>query len=147
MKKIHIHAVLFWFALLVIALANAIIRETTYKPFLSPYIGMWAHQISSVTGILAFFGAIYIFLKSTKATYTVKDLILIGTMWIVMTLGFETGMNIFLRKLNFREVLATYYFWKGETWIFVLLSLVISPLVADRLLMRKKKDSPHSATG
>lgn len=130
-------SVSFWFILLVLALVNATLRETTYKPFLTPYIGTWAHQISSVTGILFFYAAIYVFLKKMKDSYTKKDLIKAGLLWIFMTTCFESLMNIFLRGLNLQQTLETYYFWKGETWVFVLLSLLISPLVADRILKKK----------
>lgn len=137
MKKIYIKALLFWFILLVTALINAGIRETTYKPLLTPYIGIWAHQISSLTGILLFFFAIYYFLKKNQNQYKNKDLIFIGLIWIIMTLFFETYMNIIIRKLSLNQVLQTYYFWKGETWIFVLLSLLISPFVANKILQKK----------
>lgn len=129
-------SILFWLVLLVVVLVNATIRETTYKPLLTPYIGMWAHQISSVTGILLFFGAIYFFLKRMRDPYTKKDLVKVGCIWVLMTIIFECFMNFFIRKLSVQEVLQTYYFWKGDTWIFVLLSLIVSPLIAQKILKR-----------
>jgi len=122
--------------LLVIAIVNAILREITYKPFLSPYIGIWAHQISSVLGIFFFYFAIYFFLKKQKGKYTKKDLLRVGMTWIVMTIIFECFMNFYYRELSVAEVFETYYFWKGETWIFVLISLLISPLVVDKKLKK-----------
>ena len=138
MKRFYIQAIPFWLILLFVALFNALIRETTYKPLLTPMIGMWAHQISSLTGILLFFSAIYLFLKHTKTPYTRRDLLITGFVWIGMTIVFESGMNMYVRKLTFDEVLQTYYFWKGDTWIFVLISLVVSPLVAERILRRNR---------
>lgn len=137
MSNFYKKSISFWFILLVLALVNATLRETTYKPFFTPHIGTWAHQISSVTGILFFYAAIYVFLKKMKDSYTKKDLIKAGLLWIFMTTCFESLMNIFLRGLNLQQTLETYYFWKGETWVFVLLSLLISPLVADRILKKK----------
>lgn len=137
MKKFYIKSVAFWLVLLVLAFANATIREMTYKPLLSPYIGMWAHQISSITGILIFFGAIYLFLKRIKDKYSRKDLIVVGFIWIMMTFIFEISMNFFIQKMSLGQIVQTYYFWRGETWIFVLLSLIISPLFADKILRKK----------
>jgi len=133
-------AIAFWFVLPVLAIVNAIVRETTYKPLLFPYIGMWAHQISSVTGILLFFGGIYLFLRRMKDSYTKNDLVKVGLMWIVMTFLFETFMNVFVRKLSFEQVLQTYYVWQGETWIFVLLSLLVSPVLIYYLLGKSRQD-------
>jgi len=139
MKHFYLKAVLFWFVLLMLALINATIRETTYKPLLTPHIGMWAHQISSITGILFFFMAIYVFLKSIKDNYSLIDLVFAGLLWILMTIAFETIMNVFIRNLSLNEILQAYYFWTGETWIFVLLSLVISPLIVYKMLNPRDK--------
>lgn len=139
MKKIYLKAVLFWFMLLAAALINAAIRETTYKPILTPYIGIWAHQISSLTGIILFYICIYCFLKRLKTPHTRWDLVLVGALWILMTVVFESLMNAFIRKLSFDQVLQTYYFWRGDTWIFVLFSLVVSPLVADSMLKKERE--------
>ncbi|MFA5857378.1 MAG: hypothetical protein WC867_08505 [Candidatus Pacearchaeota archaeon] len=136
MKRFFIKGILFWFVLLILAILNAVVREATYKPILEPLIGNWAHQISSVIGILIFFIAILIFIKSVKKDYSKKDLIIIGIIWIVMTIIFEVFMNVYIRNLSLIEVVETYYFWRGELWIFVLLSLVISPLVADRWIRK-----------
>ena len=140
MKKFYLKALQFWFILLFVAIINATIRETTYKPLLTPYIGMWAHQISSLTGIFGFFMAIYFYLKNIKDIYSTHDLITIGSIWIVMTIIFESFINMYIRKLSFDEVLQTYFFWKGDTWIFVLLSLLISPLIASSIIQQKRKN-------
>jgi hypothetical protein len=123
--------------LLACAIINALLRELTYKPLLTPYIGSWAHQISSGTGILIFYIAIFLFLKTNKGNYSRIDLANVGFLWIFLTLIFETGMNFYIRHLTLWKVLETYYFWKGETWIFVLLSLLISPFIADKVLAKK----------
>lgn len=128
---------LFWFVLLVLALFNATLREATYKPLLVPHIGIWAHQISSLTGIGLFVGAIYFFIKHIQTKYTDKHWLMVGIIWIVMTLLFETWMNMGIRKLSFTQVLETYYFWKGETWVFVILSLLILPPIINRVLNPK----------
>lgn len=138
MRKFYFKAVGFWLVLSVLAIINAVIRETTYKPWLTPYIGMWAHQISSATGILLLFGAINWFLGRVRGEYDRDDLVKTGMLWIILTIGFETVMNKYYRGLTFSEVLETYYFWRGDTWIFVLVSLVASPLIADKLLKQRK---------
>ncbi len=137
MRKIYFKAILFWFVLLIIALINATIRELTYKPLLEPYIGIWAHQISSITAILFFFIAIFFFIRNSKENFSKKQLITMSSIWILLTILFETLMNFFWRKISLIQTLQTYYFWNGETWIFVLISLVVSPLIIRRILKKK----------
>lgn len=133
----YLKSLAFWFVLLVIAFTNATIRELTYKPLLTTYIGDWAHQISSVTAIVFFYIAIYFFLKKLKNSYTKAQLISSGLTWVVMTITFESFMNMYFRKLSFGEMLETYHFWNGETWVFVLISLVVMPVVIDSRIKRK----------
>jgi len=137
MRKIYFKAILFWFVLLIIALINATIRELTYKPLLEPYIGIWAHQISSITAILFFFIAIFFFIRNSKENFSKKQLIIMSSIWILLTILFETLMNFFWRKISLIQTLQTYYFWNGEAWIFVLISLVVSPLIVRRILKKK----------
>lgn len=140
-KSFYLKSLRFWFVLLIIAIINALIREFTYKPVLTPYIGMWAHQISSLTGIIAFYWAIYFFLKKTKSKPSQKRLVMVGLMWVLMTIIFESLMNTYVRKLSFQQVIQTYYFWRGDTWIFVLLSLLVSPLLAFKKIQKDETNS------
>jgi hypothetical protein len=130
-------SILFWFILLILALFNAALRELTYKPLLSPYIGAWAHQISSIIAIGLFFFAIYIFLRRNFNLYKQKQLIRVGFIWMLMTFIFEVGMNLWVRNLSLAEIMKTYYFWQGEMWIFVLISLLFLPIAANKLLLRR----------
>lgn len=138
MKNFCFKSILFWFVLLAAALLNATVRELTYKPFLEPYIGTWAHQISSLTGIVLFFVVIYIFLKKNRASYKKNDLFFAGTVWLLMTLIFEFFMNFYIRHLSFQEIVKTYYFWQGETWLFVLLSLFFLPILISVMIEKNK---------
>lgn len=64
---------------------------------------------------------------------------MIGLVWVVLTVVFETGMSLYLRGLSMSDVLQAYYFWKGETWIWVLVALFIMPLLIGRKMGRVGK--------
>lgn len=138
MKKFYIKSFLFWFLLLIVALLNATVRELTYKPLLTPIIGNLAHQLSAITAILAFFLVIFLFLKSVNYKYSRTDLLYTGLMWVLLTVLFECFMNFYIRHLSVIEVLQSYYFWKGELWVFVLLSLIISPQICLKINVPNK---------
>ena len=138
MKKIYLHALWFWFVLLLLAIINGIIRDSAYKPLLEPLIGHWAHQISAITGILLFFFAIYLFLKFTKSDYNKLDLLKIGILWLMMTVIFEFAFGYYVRNSSWSEMLGAYYFWKGELWIFVLISVVIIPQICFKMLKNRR---------
>lgn len=64
---------------------------------------------------------------------------MIGLVWVVLTVVFETGMSLYLRGLSMSDVLQAYYFWRGETWIWVLVALFIMPLLIGRKMGRVDK--------
>lgn len=64
---------------------------------------------------------------------------MIGLVWVVLTVVLETGMSLYLRGLSMSDVLQAYYFWRGETWIWVLVALFIMPLLIGRKMGRVDK--------
>lgn len=57
----------------------------------------------------------------------------------MLTVVLETGMSLYLRGLSIGDMLQAYYFWKGETWIWVLVALLTMPLLIGRKMGRVGK--------
>jgi len=129
-----LYSFLFWFVLLALAILNAGIRENTYKRILQPVIGKWAHQISALTAITMFFLAMFVFFSRLSVDYSRSGMWAVGLMWMCMTFVFECVFGRLVRKSSWREILETYYFWKGELWIFVLLSVAVMPRIIYSML-------------
>lgn len=139
MKNFYLKAFLFWFVLLAIALLNAVIRELTYKPALEPYIGAWAHQISAIIASLLFFIAIFFFIRHEKVRHSFGVLLSVGLMWVMLTVIFETLFGLFMQNMSIQEILKAYYFWNGELWILVVITMIISPVVADTIIQTRSQ--------
>lgn len=129
----YLYSILFWFVLLGTAILNALIREKLLKPWLEPSIGRWAHQLSVPTGFTLMLLITMLFLKYQRAPYTASQLWNVGIIWCVMTIIFEFGFGRF-RGLSWTELLAAYYVWKGELWLLFVLSLILMPILAHKLL-------------
>ena len=114
--------------MLMAAIINGGIRDATYKPLLLPYIGRWAHQVSTIILISLFAVIIYYFIKRYKDVLTLKHTIIISTIWFFATLAFEVFMVLVLSNGTVTKMLSAYYIWKGETWVLVPLSLIILPV-------------------
>ena len=133
----YLKTALFWFVLLAIALINAIIRDVTYIPVVEPYIGTWAHQIGAILVSLVIFVAVFLFVRNEKVKHTMGDLLSIGLIWVILTVIFETFLGVVIQQMSIREVLRAYYFWNGELWIVVLITMILSPIVADKIVHSK----------
>ena len=124
-----IRAVLWWVAILTMAILNGILRENCSIPS----IGSFAALMTS--GLIL---SCLIFLVSCVAVpglghLTAAQYWIIGFVWLVMTLIFEFGFGLFVQHKELSELLQAYSFKGGNIWPVVLASTLISPRLAERL--------------
>ena len=118
-----------WFPIIILAFANATIREAVYKRYLSE---LAAHQISTLTlGILA---RIYVWVlrRHLKLQYS-GQAVGVGLMWLVMTVIFETTLGRYVLGNPWSQVLRDYNVLEGRVWPLFLLWLTVSPYVFYRI--------------
>ncbi len=114
-----------WFPMVFIAIANGIIRETAYAKFMSE---LSAHQLSSVTAITLFTFYTF-FCQNLFPLHSSKEAILIGLMWLIMTIAFEFVFGHFIMKNSWVKLFSDYNILKGKIWILVLLALATLPFI------------------
>jgi len=124
-----IRAVLWWVAILIMAILNGILREK----LLIPSIGSFAALMTS--GLIL---SCLIFLVSCIAMpglghLTAAQYWIIGFVWLAMTLIFEFSFGIFVQHKELSELLQAYTFKGGNSWPVVLASTLISPRLAAHL--------------
>ena len=114
--------ILLWFPMLVIAIINGLIREFVFKKFLGD---LAAHQLSTVTLILFF--AIYIrFVIMRFPPPSASMALLIGLVWVLMTLCFEFGFGRF-RGNSWDTLLQDYNLARGRLWVLIPLWVLVAP--------------------
>lgn len=133
MNLIYLQAIGLWFVFMVFAILNGIARNSLYQDKMKE---LTAHQISSFTGIIGFLFIIYFFLKFTKASYSSKDLLLIGFLWLGMTIVFEFLFGHFVAGHSWQRLFQDYNLLAGRLWVLVLLSVLIGPWLIDRVLFK-----------
>ena len=118
-----------WFPIIILAFANATIREAVYKR----YVGeLAAHQISTLTlGILV---GIYVWVLGRHLKLqSSRQAVGVGFMWLVMTVIFETGLGRYVLGNPWSQVLRDYNIAEGRVWPLFLLWLTVSPYVFYRI--------------
>jgi hypothetical protein len=114
--------ILLWFPMLIIAIINGLIREFLFKKFTGD---LTAHQLSTITLILFF--AIYIWLVIKRFPPASTNMaLLIGLVWVVMTLTFEFGFGRY-RGNSWETLLEDYNLLKGRLWVLVPLWVLFAP--------------------
>ena len=123
---------LFWFVLMVVAILNGIMRQTLFHNLLGE---LSAHQLSTVTGILLVFFAVWLINKKWKIEAR-QQALYIGFIWLIMTILFEFVLGHFVMGHSWTRLFFDYNIFAGRVWLFFLLSLVFIPLIV-YLLDRK----------
>lgn len=126
MNKIFTYAAAFWLVLMVIAIVNGIAREL-YAPLLNN--DDLAHQVSVFTGMAVFLVAVYLFLNHVDTSYGGMELIVIGVMWLTMTVIFEFTFGHYVVGHSFDELLADYNILEGRLWPLFLLTIAVAPYI------------------
>ena len=115
---------LFWFPMLAIAILNGALRDLWYKSFLGE---LMAHQLSTITLIL-FFGLFIGFVFQRYPPTSSSQAILIGIMWVMMTLAFEFGFGLW-RGNSWDKLFQDYNVIEGRIWVFIPLWVLFAPFL------------------
>jgi len=132
MKTIYKH-ILWWFTFPFVAILNGALREATYKKFVGD---LPAHQISTATGIL-FFGIIFYFIFKRWKIESVKHAILIGLIWLGLTILFEFGFGHYIMGNPWQKLLHDYNLAEGRVWSLFLVWITIAPFIFYEIFNRK----------
>jgi hypothetical protein len=132
MNNVYKH-ILWWFTFPFIAIFNATIRELVYKNTLGD---LAAHQISTATGII-FFGIIFYFIFKKWKIESVKHAILVGLIWLGLTILFEFGFGHYIMGNPWQKLLHDYNLAEGRVWSLFLVWITVAPFVFYKILNQK----------
>ncbi len=112
-----------WFVMLLVSVANGAVRDLFYGKHMS---AMAAHQLSTVTGLLLLGLVIRAFVHLNPPSSD-RHAILIGLLWMALTVGFEFLFFHFVAGRPWSELLANYNILAGRAWVLVLLWVAVAP--------------------
>ena len=119
-----------WVAIAVVESVNGTLRRL----LLEPMVGDWrARQISVFTGSVLICVVTFIFVRWIKASNAL-DLVLVGLMWVVLTVLFEICLGRLARGLSWERIMSDYDLPHGGLMVFGLLVMMTAPLIAGKLL-------------
>ena len=118
-----------WIPMVLIAIANAAIREFTYGTHLTE---LRAHQVSSLTAV-AFFGLYIWGLTRVWKLESSGQALTIGLTWLVLTVAFEFGFGHWVAGHPWNRLLHDYNLFAGRLWAVILLWVTTAPWVFYRL--------------
>lgn len=120
-----------WFLFMIFAIINAVIRNIIYKPIIGD---LRAHQISTIIFIAIILIVTYFSFRLSKIQLTTQQIFIIGTIWLLATICFEFIAGHYAFGNSWDTLFADYNVLKGRIWIFVLITLFLSPFITNKLL-------------
>ena len=132
--KLCLYALAVWLALVVVAILNGALRNYTYSRVVGEYA---AHVISSVILVLLFLLITYAFLANVKVAYRNFDLLIVGAIWLGLTITFEFLFGHYVAGHSWGRLLSDYDIFKGRVWALVLLAVFLGPLIMGRVARLK----------
>lgn len=113
---------LLWLPMILLAFANATIRELVFIKYFSEFR---AHQLSTLTLIVLC--SIYVwFIFPWLGVQNSKQALLIGFVWVLLTVAFEFSLGRLTNK-SWDYLFRDYNFIVGRIWLVFLICLFVLP--------------------
>lgn len=116
-------AIVIWFLLMVLAIANGTVRVKVIIPYTGLTAGL---AISTVMLCALILLATWLSIRWLGPNDAVQAWA-IGLLWLAMTLGFEFGAGHFLFKKPWSELLVDYDITQGRIWVLVPIVTTMAP--------------------
>lgn len=118
----HIRQILFWLPMIIIAFANAALRELVFIKYFNEF---QAHQLSTITLII--FCSVYIWVVFAHLRINnAKQALVIGFIWVLLTVVFEFSLGRLTNK-SWDYLLQNYHLFAGRIWVIFLFCLLMLP--------------------
>ncbi len=127
----YLSVFLVWLCLAGLAILNGIFRVLILQTFFNPQT---AHILSSISGIILIQAVTCLYVR--QKDLPAKELLLIGVIWLGLTVLFEFGFGHFIMGHAWEKLLADYNLFQGRIWSLVLLSILLGPLIWGKILKK-----------
>lgn len=114
-----------WALMAVVAVVNGGFREIVLIPRIGSYPG---HVLSTALFVFGILVISFGYFQWTTIEYTQSELLLMGILWTVLTVGFEFLVG-YVENTPVSVTLEQYNVLAGQVWIAVMLTLLLTPLL------------------
>jgi hypothetical protein len=121
--------ILAWVPMVLIAIANGVLREAWYGKHLSE---LEAHQVSTATGVLLFGAYIWVLIRIWRPE-SPGQAFAVGLTWLGLTVAFEFLFGHFVAGHPWSRLFHDYNIFAGRVWAIMLIWIIFAPYLFYRL--------------
>ena len=118
-----------WLPMVLIAVANGVLREALLTPRFGELHGRQASTVLLLTLFAVYMALVFRLWPLASA----RQAIAVGIAWLALTLAFEFALGRFVSGMSWREMLAEYDLTAGRLWVLVPLWVALAPYAFYRL--------------
>ena len=120
-----------WLLFLILAIINAGIRNTVYKPIVGD---LTAHQISTIVFMIIIMVVTYLLFRFIQIKLSDSQAFLMGFIWLFSTILFEFVAGHYVFGNSWEKLITDYNILKGRVWSLVLLTTFFAPYITNKFL-------------
>lgn len=109
-----------WVIMAAVAVVNGVFREVVLISHVGEYVG---HVLSTALLVVALLLVSFLYFRRTSLEYGYVELIVIGVLWMSLTVGFEFLVG-YVERIPVAVTLGQYDVLAGQVWIAVPLTLL-----------------------
>lgn len=114
-----------WVVMAAVAVVNGGFREIVLIPRIGDYNG---HVLSTALLVAAILIISFLFFSRSAMAYTRIELLLVGVLWMLLTVGFEFLVG-YVEGTPVAVTLGQYDVTAGQVWIAVPVTLLLAPIL------------------
>ncbi len=124
-----VRSVVVWLCLMVIAIGNGAAREALLVPRLGAAV---AHLASTLLLALFILAVAYVAIP-WLAPESLGRAVVVGSIWLVLTLAFEFGFGHWVAGKSWQELLQDYNLLEGRVWVLIPILTAVAPAFAAKV--------------
>jgi len=124
-----VRSLVVWLCLMAIAIGNGVAREALLVPRLGAAA---AHVVSTLLLGLFILAVAYVAIP-WLAPESLGRAVVIGSLWLVLTLAFEFGFGHWVAGKSWHELFQDYDLLEGRVWAFIPVVTALAPAFAAKV--------------
>ena len=130
--SIFLRSIEIWFVISIVEVLHGVARIALLEPLVGDFR---ARQIAVFTGSVLILAVTYLFRRWIDAT-SVNECLEVGTVWGVLTIGFEVVLGRLILQASWQRILSDYDLLHGGLMPLGLLVMLFAPLVISKWARR-----------
>ena len=118
-----------WVVIIIVEMSHGMVRQIVLEPLIGDFR---ARQVSVLVGSALIIGITFIFVRWLKGS-SVFDFVLIGILWVGLTVGFEIVLGRFAMNLSWERIASDYNVAAGGLMPLGLFVMLAAPLMFAKL--------------